>query len=146
MVATNPPFSLFREFVAQLVRYGKKFIIIGNQSAVTYRDIFQLIKGNKMWLGFGIKGGAAHFINRVYTDYAAADDHRERMIRVSGVVWFTNVEHDKRNEPLALSRRYTDNPEKYPKYDNYRAINVDKTADIPEDYNGVMGVPVTELT
>lgn len=145
VVVTNPPFSLFREYVAQLIQYGKKFIIIGNQNAITYKEIFPLIKDNKMWLGFGFKGGAAHFINRFYTDYATSSDHREGMIRVSGVVWYTNFEHNKRHEPLTLFRRYYDDPSKYPRYDNYDAINVDKTVDIPEDYNGVMGVPITFL-
>ena len=145
VVITNPPFSLLREFLAQLVQANKQFLIVGNQNAVTYREIFPLIKGNRMWLGFGFKGGAAHFINRIYTDYAVADDHREGMIRVSGVVWFTNIQHGKRNEPLPLVQRYADNPGKYPKYDNYHAINVNKTADIPVDYDGVMGVPITFL-
>lgn len=145
VVITNPPFSLLREFVAQLVQNNKQFIIVGNQNAVTYREIFPLIKNNEMWLGFGFKGGAAHFINRVYTDYATASDHQTGMIRVSGVVWLTNIQHGKRNEPLPLTQRYADDPRKYPKYDNYRAINVNKTADIPGDYDGVMGVPITFL-
>jgi len=145
VVVTNPPFSLFRDYVAQLMQYGKKFIIIGNQNAITYKEIFPLLKDNLMWLGFGFKGGAAHFINRFYTDYAVASDHKPGMIRVSGVVWFTNLDHNKRHEPLTLFRRYADDPSKYPKYDNYDAINVDKTADIPEDYDGVMGVPISFL-
>lgn len=143
IVVTNPPFSLFREYVAQLIRYEKKFIIIGNQNAITYKEIFPLIKENKLWLGWGFKGGAGHFINLHYEDVATASDHREGMIRVSGVVWFTNLEHKKRAEWLDLYKHYT--PEEYPKYDNYDAINVDKTADIPMDYDGVMGVPITFL-
>ena len=142
IVVTNPPFSLFREYVAQLVEYEKKFLIIGNQNAITYKEIFPLIKENKVWLGYGFKGGAAHFISN-YDDVATAGDHRVGMIRVSGVVWFTNLEHTKRHEPLILTEYYT--PEAYPKYDNYDAINVDKTADIPCDYDGVMGVPITFL-
>ena len=145
VVVTNPPFSLLREFVAQLAQNNKQFIIVGNQNAVTYRELFPLIKNDEMWLGFGFKGGAAHFINRVYTDYATASDHQEGMIRVSGVVWFTNIQHGKRNEPLQLVRRYADDPNKYRKYDNYHAINVNKTADIPFDYDGAMGVPITFL-
>ncbi len=145
IVVTNPPFSLLREFVAQLVQNNKQYLIVGNQNAVTYREVFPLIKHNRMWLGIGFKGGAAHFINRDYEDYAIASDHREGMIRVSGVVWLTNIQHSKRNEPLQLVRRYEDDPSKYPKYDNYHAINVDKTADIPVDYDGVMGVPITFL-
>ncbi|MCQ2326029.1 MAG: adenine-specific methyltransferase EcoRI family protein [Bacteroidales bacterium] len=143
IVVTNPPFSLFREYVAQLIEYDKKFLIIGHQNAITYKEIFKLIKDNKIWLGYGFKGGAAHFINKHYEDYATSSNHKEGMIRVSGVVWFTNLEISKRNEELILYKKYT--PEEYPKYDNYDAINVDKTADIPMDYDGVMGVPITFL-
>lgn len=142
IVVTNPPFSLFREYVAQLVEYDKKFIIIGNQNAITYKEIFPLIKNNKMWLGFGFKGGAAHFVSP-YEDIATAANHKAGMIRVSGVMWFTNLDISKRHERLALYKRYT--PEEFPKYDNYDAINVDKTSDIPYDYDGVMGVPITFL-
>lgn len=143
IVVTNPPFSLFREFVAQLFEYEKKFIIIGNQNSITYKEIFPLLKDNKMWLGFGFKGGAAHFINKHYVDYATAGDHRDGMIRVSGVVWLTNLDIKKRHEELELYKKY--NPEEYPKYDNYNAINVNKTADIPQDYYEEMGVPITFL-
>lgn len=99
IVVTNPPFSLFREYMRQLVEYDKKFLIIGNQNAITYKEIFPLIKENKMWLGYGFKGGAAHFYS-VYEDTATASDHREGMIRVSGVMWFTNLDHSKRHEKL----------------------------------------------
>jgi hypothetical protein len=143
IVVTNPPFSLFREYVAQLIECNKKFIIVGHQNAITYKDIFKLIKENKLWLGYGFKGGAGHFINTQYEDYASAGDHKEGMIRVSGVHWFTNLDIDKRHEDLILHKKYT--PEEYPKYDNYNAINVDKTKDIPVDYAGVMGVPITYL-
>ena len=142
IVVTNPPFSLFREYVAQLMEYDKKFLIIGNQNAITYKEIFPLIKENKMWLGYGFKGGAAHFYS-VYEDTATACDHREGMIRVSGVMWFTNLDHSKRHERLVLYKTYT--PEAYPHYDNYDAIEVGKTAEIPHDYDGVMGVPITFL-
>ena len=141
IVVTNPPFSLFREYVAQLIKYDKKFIIIGHQNALTYKEIFPLIKENKMWLGYGFKGGAAHFINKHYEDYATAGNHIDGMIRVSGVVWFTNLDIKKRHEDLILYKKY--NPEEYPKYDNYDAINVDTTKDIPADYDGAMGVPIT---
>ena len=140
IVVTNPPFSLFREYVAQLMKYEKKFVIIGNQNAITNKDFFPLIRDNKVWLGYGFKGGAAHFISK-YEDTATAGDHREGMIRVSGVNWFTNLEIPKRHEDLILYKMY--NEEEYPKYDNYDAINVDKTADIPMDYDGFMGVPIT---
>lgn len=142
IVVTNPPFSLFREYVAQLVEYEKKFVIVGHQNAITYKEIFPLIKDNKIWLGYGFKGGAAHFFSP-YDDVATATDHRENMIRVSGVNWFTNLEIPKRNDHLDLVCRYS--PEEYPKYDNYDAIEVKRTADIPRDYAGAMGVPITFL-
>lgn len=143
VVITNPPFSLFREYVAQLIKYDKKFIIVGHQNAISYKEIFSLIKENKLWLGYGFKGGAAHFINTHYEDYASAGDHKEGMIRVSGVVWFTNIDIKKRHEELVMYKTY--NPEEFPKYENYEAINVDKSTDIPIDYDGVIGVPITFL-
>jgi hypothetical protein len=143
IVVTNPPFSLFREYVAQLIEYDKKFIIVGHQNATKYTDIFPLIKENKLWLGFGFKGGAGHFINNQYEDYATAGNHKEGMIRVSGVVWLTNLDINKRHEDLILYKEYT--PEEYPTYDNYNAINVDVTKSIPIDYKGFMGVPITFL-
>lgn len=142
IVVTNPPFSLFREYVAQLMEYGKKFLIIGHQNAVTYKELFPLIMQNKIWLGYGFKGGAGHFISR-YEDKATAGDHKKGMIRVSGVHWFTNLEIKKRHEDIVLYKKYT--PEEYPHYDNYNAIEVSKTSDIPFDYEDVMGVPITFL-
>lgn len=142
IVVTNPPFSLFREYVAQLMKYEKKFVIVGHQNAIHYKEIFPLIKENKIWLGYGFKGGAGHFISK-YEDTATAGDHREGMIRVSGVNWFTNLEIQKRHEDLILYKSY--NPEEYPTYDNYDAININKTSDIPLDYNAPMGVPITFL-
>ena len=143
IVVTNPPFSLFREYVSQLIKYKKKFIIVGHQNAIGYKEIFRLIKENKIWLGYGFNGGAAHFINRHYEDTATASDHREGMIRVSGVVWFTNIDISKRHEDLILYKKYS--AKEYPKFDNYDAINVNKTSDIPIDYKGAMGVPITFL-
>ena len=143
VVVTNPPFSLFREYVAQLIQYGKKFLIIGRQDAVTYKEIFPLIKDGKMWLGYGFKGNATHFINTCYEDYATASDHKEGMIRVSGVAWFTNLDHKKRHEEMILYRNYT--PADYPKYANYDAIEVAKTDEIPMDYDSLMGVPKSFL-
>ncbi|MDA2693102.1 adenine-specific methyltransferase EcoRI family protein [Bacillus cereus] len=154
IIITNPPFSLFREFLAWIVEANKKFLIIGNQNAITYKEIFPLIMKNEMWLGMGFKGGAAHFINKFYNDYATAGDHREGMIRVSGVVWFTNLEHGRRHEPLSLmseadNLKYSKHKEirniGYSKYDNYDAIEVPFTDAIPSDYEGVMGVPITFL-
>lgn len=142
IVVTNPPFSLFREYVVQLIEYKKRFVIIGHQNAITYKEIFPLIKNNKMWLGFGFRGGAGHFISN-YEDTATATDRKEGMIRVSGVHWFTNMDIAKRHEDLILYKTYT--PEEYPKYDNYDAINVNKTKEIPMDYPDAMGVPITFL-
>jgi len=142
IVVTNPPFSLFREYVAQLIQYDKKFVIVGHQNAITYKEIFPLIKDNKIWLGIGFRGGAAHFISN-YEDTATANDRKEGMIRVSGVHWFTKLDIAKRHEDLLLYKTYT--PEEYPKYDNYDAINVDKTKEIPMNYKGAMGVPITFL-
>ncbi len=142
IVVTNPPFSLFREYVAQLMEFNKKFIIVGHQNAISYKDCFKYLKENKMWLGYGFKGGAAHFISK-YEDTASASDHKEGMIRVSGVVWFTNLDIAKRHEDLILFKNYSD--EEYPHYDNYDAIEVSKTDSIPVNYKGVMGVPITFL-
>lgn len=141
IIVTNAPFSLFREYVAQLIEHDKKFIIVGHQNALTYKEIFPLIKENKLWLGYGFKGGAGHFINEHYEDYATATDRKEGMIRVSGVVWFTNLDISKRHEDLILYKNY--NEEDYPTYDNYNAIEVSKTNEIPCDYDGIMGVPIT---
>ena len=141
IVVTNPPFSLFREYVSQLIEYDKKFVIVGHQNAIKYKEIFPLIRDNKLWLGYGFKGGAGHFINEHYEDYATATDRKEGMIRVSGVHWFTNLEINKRHEDLILYKKYT--PEEYPKFENFDAINVDVTKDIPMDYDGLMGVPIT---
>jgi len=143
IVVTNPPFSLFREYVAQLIEHDKKFVIVGHQNAITYKEIFKLIKENKLWLGYGFKGGAGHFINEHYEDYATATDRKEGMIRVSGVHWFTNLEINKRHEDLILYKSY--NEEEYPTYENFNAINVNKTKDIPMDYSGFIGVPITFL-
>ena len=141
-VVTNPPFSLFREYIGQLMEYKKNFLIVGHQNAITYKEVFPLIKDNKVWLGYGFKGGAAHFYSP-YEDVATASNHKKDMIRVSGVNWFTNLEIPKRNEDLDLVCRYS--PEEYPHYDNYDAIEVGKTSDIPYDYDGLMGVPITFL-
>ena len=142
VVVTNPPFSLFREYVAQLMQYNKKFAIIGNINSITYKEIFPLIQQNKIWLGYGFKGMVG-FFSGPYEDYAAASQHREGLIRNSGVIWYTNIPLKKHKEEILLVQEYT--PEKYPHYDNYDAIEVSKTAAIPCDYFGVMGVPITFL-
>ena len=147
IVVTNPPFSLFREFVAQFVEHGKQFLIIGNVNAITYKEIFPLIKDNKLWMGYSIHSGDREF--RVPDDYpleaasSRIDDQGRKYIRVKGVRWYTNMDYVERHTDLDLWKRYT--PEEYPHYDNYNAIEVSATADIPEDYDGVMGVPITFL-
>lgn len=147
IVVTNPPFSLFREYVAQLIEYGKKFLIIGNVNAITYKEIFPLVKDNRIWLGASIHSGDREFgVPDNYPLTAAGyriDADGKKYVRVKGVRWFTNLDYSKRHEDLILYKKY--NPEEYPKYDNYDAINVDKVADIPCDYDGVMGVPITFL-
>ena len=142
VVVTNPPFSLFREYVMQLVKYDKKFLIIGPQNAIHYKEVFPLIMTNRIWLGYGFKRNCAHFYT-FYEDNATDADHREGMIRVPSITWFTNMEIPKRNEEMVLYRRY--NPEDYPKYVNYDAIDVGATSEIPEDWHGLMGVPDTFL-
>ena len=147
VVITNPPFSLFREYVAQLIEYEKNFLIIGNVNAITYKEIFPLIKDNKMWLGASIHSGDRKFY--VPDDYplkasgCGEDENGRKFIRVKGVRWFTNLDYTKRHEELVLYKKYYGNEEEYPKYDNYDAINVDKTADIPCDYFEYMAVPIT---
>lgn len=147
IVVTNPPFSLFREYVAQLVQYDKKFLIIGNVNSITYKEIFPLIKENRLWLGASIHSGDREFaVPDSYPLNAAGcriDENGKKYIRVKGVRWFTNLDYPQRHEDLDLYKRYT--AEEYPKYDNYNAININKTSDIPYDYDGVMGVPITFL-
>ena len=143
IIVTNPPFSLFSEFIEQLIKYKKKFLVIGHQNAITYKTIFPLIKNNKLWLGYGFKRNCAHFINKHYDDYASDSDHKDGLIRVSGVQWFTNIDISKRHEEMFLLKKY--DPTEYPKYDNYDAIEVSKTKNIPKDYSGAMGVPITFL-
>lgn len=143
IVCTNPPFSHFREYVAQLMTYNKKFLIIGNQNAITYKEIFSLIMDNKIWLGF--KSGDMAF--KVPSDYEPRetrywqDETGQKWRSMGNICWFTNLDHNKRHEKMILFKAY--NPEDYPHYDNYDAINVDKTADIPCDYDDIMGVPIT---
>ncbi|MEE0147804.1 MAG: adenine-specific methyltransferase EcoRI family protein [Segatella copri] len=142
IVVTNPPFSLFREYIGQLMEYKKKFLIIGSQKSIGCKEIFPLFQENKIWWGYGFKGAAAHFFSP-YEDTATAGDHKKDMIRVSGVTWFTNLEIPKRSEDMDLVCRYS--PDEYPRYENYNAIEVGKTTDIPFDYPGIMGVPITFL-
>ena len=145
IVVTNPPFSLFREFVAQLMEYDKKFLIIGNVNALSYKEIFPLIQSNRMWFGASIHSGDRKFW--VPDDYelnaagCGIDSTGRKFIRVKGVRWFTNLDYKERHEDLILYKSYV--PEEYPKYVNYDAIEVSRTEYIPYDYDGVMGVPIT---
>jgi hypothetical protein len=147
IVVTNPPFSLFREYVEQLVKHKKKFLIIGNINAISYKEIFRLIKENRIWLGASIHSGDREFgVPDHYPLNAAGyrvDATGRKFIRVKGVRWFTNLDYDERHEEMVLFNEYS--PDKYPSYDNYDAIEVSKTADIPADYADAMGVPVTFL-
>lgn len=145
IVVTNPPFSLFREYVAQLIEYDKKFVIIGNQNALTYKEIFKLVKENRIWFGHSIHSGDREFgVPKDYPLNAAGcriDENGNKFIRVKGVRWFTNLDYEERHENLILYKTY--NKKEFPKYDNYDAINVNKTKDIPMDYKGAIGVPIT---
>ena len=142
IVITNPPFSLFREYVAQLMEYNKKFIIIGNKNAITYKEIFKLIKENKLWLGYrNINKDMWLFLPENEENYEKIVDGKK--MKHIMACWYTNIETSKRYERLDLYKKYT--PDEYPKYDNYDAINVDKVDNIPVDYEGVMGVPITFL-
>lgn len=146
IVITNPPFSLFREYVAQLVEYGKKFLIIGGQNAITYKEIFKFIRENEIWLGVD-NGGTKWF--RVPAHYDIKTESRIKVedgikyFSMGSIMWFTNLDHQKRHENITLYKHYT--PEEYPHYFNYDAIEVSKTAEIPYDYDGEMGVPITFL-
>ena len=138
VVVTNPPFSLFRQYVKQLMDYGKKFIIIGNQNAITYKEIFPYIKNNQLWLGMSMNGSNRWFVapdSYEVKENAAGyklDEKGRKMFFVNGVTWFTNIENKRRNEKLDLYKRYSF--EDYPKYDNYDAIEVSRVDEIPMDY------------
>lgn len=153
IIITNPPFSLFREFVAWIMEANKQFVIVGNQNAITYKEIFPLIKDNKMWLGKGFPGNVG-FFGSIYEDKAMAGEHQEGKIRVSGVMWFTNLDHGRRHQPLSLmsmedNLKYSKHKEikenGYPRYDNYDAIEIPYSDAIPSDYDGIMGVPITYI-
>lgn len=147
IVVTNPPFSLFREYIKQLMEYEKKFLILGNLNSITCKEVFPYVQDNKMWTGPSISSGDRKFF--VPDDYplkaagCGIDADGKRFIRIKGVRWFTNLDHNKRHEDLDLVCRYSE--EENPTYDNFNAIEVGKTADIPYDYNGIMGVPITFL-
>ncbi|NCU38102.1 DNA methyltransferase [Candidatus Saccharibacteria bacterium] len=164
-VVTNPPFSLFREYVAQLVKHDKKFLVIGNMNAITYKEIFPLIKENKIWLGNGFKRSCAHFFSPFKSDskWLEEENFKKRGItvptglyitRVAGIHWFTNLDHGRRHQQLGLmtlgdnrkhNKKIIKSETAYKKYDNYDAIEVPFTDAIPSDYDGVMGVPISFL-
>jgi hypothetical protein len=146
IVVTNPPFSLFREYAAQLIEYNKKFIILGSLNALTYKEIFKLIKENTIWLGYSVRGKCIEF--RVPQDHPLKkglriDANGNKFIKMGNIRWFTNLDYKKRHEDMILYETYYGHENKYPKYNNYDAINVDKAKEIPTDYRGVMGVPIT---
>jgi len=143
IVVTNPPFSLFREYIAQLMEYNKKFLVIGNMNAITYKEIFPLIKNGDIWLGVNSNKTLEFKLPDSYTKWNKIENG-SKYGKVPAITWYTNLEHHKRNEKLILYKKY--NAEEYPKYDNYDAIEVSKTKDIPIDYNGAMGVPISFLT
>ena len=146
VVVTNPPFSLFREYMALLMEHNKQFLIVGNMNAVTYREIFPLIKDNKVWLG----NKAGHFWFKVPSHYEEKatdfkiDENGQKWRRMGNICWFTNLDFEKRHEKMLLWKKYS--PDAYPKYDNYDAIEVSKTADIPCDWQGAIGVPITFMS
>ena len=156
IVVTNPPFSLFREYVKQIFEYGKMFIIIGSMNAITYKEIFPLIKNNKLWLGNGFSAGNAYFYTPNTRDFASGVyDTKTGLVKFRNVCWFTNLDHGKRHKPLNLQTmkenlKFSKHKEikgkkAYDKYDNYDAIEVPFTDSIPSDYKGVMGVPISFL-
>ncbi len=144
IVVTNPPFSMFREYVAQLVKYDKKFLIIGNTNSLTYKEIFKLIKENKLRTGYtNFNVGMFFIVPNDWERFHHIDENGKKIVRVSTSCWFTNLEVEKHKQDITLYKKYT--PEEYPKYYNYDAINVNKYTDIPCDYDGMIGVPVTFL-
>lgn len=149
VIVTNPPFSLFREYIAQLIEYKKKFLIIGNINAITYKEVFKLIKENKIWLGINMGRGISGFIvpehYELYGTETSIDESGNRIVSPNNCLWLTNLDNFKRHKDIDLKKAYSGNEDDYPKYDNYNGININKTKDIPFDYKGVMGVPITFL-
>ncbi|MBE6250837.1 MAG: adenosine deaminase [Bacteroidales bacterium] len=149
VVVTNPPFSLFREYISQLVRFEKQFLIIGNINAITYKEVFHLIKENKVWLGVNLGRGISGFSvpdhYELYGTEVRVDEQGNRIISPNNCLWLTNMDNFQRNEDIVLTKRYVGNEISYQKYDNYDGINVNRTQDIPMDYSGFMGVPITFL-
>lgn len=149
VVVTNPPFSLFREYMSQLIEYGKKFLVIGNINAITYKEIFRLIQNSEVWLGENLGRGISGFIvpehYELYGTEVYINEHRERIVSPNNCLWLTNLDLPKRHNHIPLTKKYYGNEEHYSSYDNCNAVNVNKTKDIPYDYEGLMGVPITFL-
>lgn len=149
VVVTNPPFSLFREHIDQIIKYNKKFLVIGNINAITYKNIFNLIKNNDAWMGINMGRGISGFIvpehYELYGTETKIDDEGNRIISTNNNLWLTNLDNEKRHTNIVLTQTYKGNEEKYPTYDNYNGININRTLDIPKDYKGAMGVPITFL-
>lgn len=146
IVVTNPPFSLFREYIGQLMEHEKKFLIVGPLNAITYKEVFPLIKENKVWLGYGFNAGNAFFKIPIDNSHNYAEgvyNETTGLVKFRNCHWYTNLDHNKRHEELVLTRLFSS--EEYPQYDNYEAINVDKTSDIPCNYSGILGVPISFL-
>lgn len=149
IVVTNPPFSLFRDFVTQMVEFDKKFLVVANVNAITYKEIFKLIQAEKMWLGVHLGRGISGFIvpdhYELYGTEARIDEHGNRIVSTNNSLWLTNLDFEKRHQDLMLTKTYLGNEAYFPKYDNFDGINVNKTKDIPSDYKGFIGVPITYL-
>lgn len=149
IIITNPPFSLFREYITQLYSYNKDFLIISNINAITYKEVFPLIQSNKVWLGVSFGRGISGFIVPSHYDLYGTEtnvlDNGDKIISPNNCMWLTTLDNKKRHTPIDLVKKYKGNEEKYPRYDNYNGINVNRTADIPLDFMGAMGVPITFL-
>lgn len=149
IVVTNPPFSLFREFVSQIIKYNKKFLVIGNVNAITYKEVFELIQENKAWLGVNLGRGISGFIvpdhYKRYGTEVSINSDGQTIIATNGCLWLTNLELLQRHKDIVLTKEYKGNEDKYPHFDNCNGINVNRTQDIPKDYHGLMGVPITFL-
>ena len=149
IVVTNPPFSLFRDFISTVTQYNKDFLVIGNINVITYKEIFPLIQSNKAWMGINMGRGISGFIvpehYELYGTETKINENGERIISPNNCLWLTNLDKFKRHEEIELVNIYKNNEENYPTYDNYNGINVNKTKDIPLDYEGVIGVPISFL-
>lgn len=149
IVVTNPPFSLFREFLGQLVEHRKRFLVVSNINAITYKEVFGLIKQNQVWLGVNMGRGISGFIvpehYHLYGQETCVNEHGERIVATNNCMWLTNLDNMQRHELIPLTKQYAGHEQDYPHYDNYDGINVNRTKDIPADFAGVMGVPITFL-